>query len=268
VMHLPDFLAPITAAMVADPRCRGLYLAGSHATGTEDDWSDLDLVGVAEQADHAGIAGNWRGILAGIAPLVLYRSQPTPEVILINAITADWDRIDLLLEGPARFARRAQGRVRPLHDPDQRHAALSADVPDPPVSAAAVVWLTEEFLRVLGLSHVALGRGDHVVGATGAGLLRDHLITLMRREAGVQNEGALHLARSLPAADLAVLQALPLPAPDRASVIAANIALARAFLPRARAVHARLGLTWPDAFEEATRQRLIRSFGDEADIVW
>jgi hypothetical protein len=49
----------------------------------------------------------------------------------------------------------------------------------------------------------------------------------------------------LPEADMRLLEGLPYPRPDRAEIIAANIATARAFFPRARALAERIGVPWP-----------------------
>lgn len=256
----------ITQALTDDPRCLGLFLSGSHATGTADAFSDIDLVGIAEPVDQAALVAEWRQALDRLSPLVLFRSFPQQQSCLTNAVTADWDRVDLYLQSPALFARRAAGSVVALHDPENRLATLQAvDRPDP---GPKIAHLAEEFLRVLGLLHVAAGRGDYVTAVTGAGLLRDHLISILRYEAGVEQEGALHLSRSLAAPDMAMLYALPVPKPDRASVLAASLALAHAFVPRARAMLEDHGLPWPATLEDATRRRLTKSFGSEADIVW
>jgi hypothetical protein len=49
-----------------------------------------------------------------------------------------------------------------------------------------------------------------------------------------------------------ILESLPPLAPTIESGIDGYIALARAFLPRARALAERTGATWPDAYEHAT----------------
>ncbi|MGL4240485.1 MAG: hypothetical protein ACRCTI_05160, partial [Beijerinckiaceae bacterium] len=254
--------------LAAEPDCGGLYLSGSHARGTDDDYSDLDLVAVVEAPDQAGFSAKWRSHLNGMAPLVMFRSQGGQAITLTNAVTEDWDRVDLLLETTERFLHRPAGSILPLHDPSRRIEALGPAAPDTAALQRRIAGVTEEFIRVLGLLHVGLGREEHVLCTIGAGLLRDHLITLMKAEAGVLNEGALHLSKSLPAADMATLQALPSPIPTRASALEVHMALARAFLPRARAWHQRHGTAWPAAFEAATRKHLIRSFGEEADIAW
>ena len=44
----------------------------------------------------------------------------------------------------------------------------------------------------------------------------------------------------------------------RESVVESNLALTRLFLPRARRLHQRLGIDWPEDFERATRAYLLR----------
>jgi len=44
-------------------------------------------------------------------------------------------------------------------------------------------------------------------------------------------------------------------------LIAANLALAAIFLPRARRLAAQTGMTWPTAFEAATRRHLKERLG-------
>ncbi len=265
-MDDPPLLRKIAPSLTDDPRCLGLFLSGSHATRTADAFSDIDLVGVAEPADHSALVAIFRAALDQVLPIVLFRAFPQGQSCLTNAVTADWDRMDLYLQSPELFSRRPAGSVLALHDPDNRLAALQpVDRPDP---RPRIAYLAEEFLRVLGLLHVAAGRGDYVTAATGAGLLRDHLIALLRIEAGVEQEGALHLSRSLSPQDMAMLYALPVPNPDRDSVLAAHLVLARAFIPRARRLLDRHGLSWPAPLEDATRRRLTRTFGSEAGIVW
>lgn len=58
---------------------------------------------------------------------------------------------------------------------------------------------------------------------------------------------------------MAVLAAVPLPQLTVESAIAVNLALARAFMPRAKTLYASLGLDWPHAFETATRAHLRRT---------
>jgi len=109
--------------------------------------------------------------------------------------------------------------------------------------------MTQEFLRVLGLLPVVLGRDELVTAATGAGLLRQMLTTLLRyRAEGDRLSGALHLSRVLPPVELAALAALPPVYAERGSVVRLHLACAAMFLPVAREL---LGEAYPFALEAA-----------------
>ena len=177
---------------------------------------------------------------------------------LVNAVTPDWDRLDLYLIEPERFAGRDRTELKVLHDPDDMLAALSPP-PDPAPSSERVFGLVEEFLRVLGLAPVVLARGELVTAVDGTGLLRGKIADLMVEEAAPRHRGgALHLSKLIPADDYAALLALPYPGPERDAVIAAQKSHADLFLPRARALADRIGADWPKALEEATRTRWRR----------
>jgi predicted nucleotidyltransferase len=253
----------ILKAMSALPRVKGLFLSGSHARGTADAWSDLDTVLVVDAADQAGVVDAAR---VALAPTVMFRKQGGAEVTLVNAILPDWTRVDLLMEPEARFVKRGKGSVRAVHDPADLIARLG--VAAAAGSAQRVAFATEEFLRVLGLLSVAAGRQEWVLGTMGAGLLRDQLLVLMKAEAGTLGEGMLHLTRSVSAMDYALLERMPPITPDEENVVAAHVALARIFVPRAKAYLAAQGLDWPAEFEEATRAHLGRALGFDAATLW
>jgi len=109
---------------------------------------------------------------------------------------------------------------------------------------------------------VVVERQEYVVAVDGVGMLRRMLIDLMMEESPDPDRGgALHLRRQFDDDTNAMLTTLPYPGPERAPVIAAHVALARIFLPRASALHARLGLDWPEAFLAATARRLKATLG-------
>jgi hypothetical protein len=115
---------------------------------------------------------------------------------------------------------------------------------------------------------VGLGREEYLLLTIGAGHLRDGLITVMRAEAGSLGEGALHLSRSISSDDMALLESLPSAFPEREGAIAAQLALARAFMPRAQAFCAEQGVDWPAAFEAATRTHLARALAMDPSALW
>jgi hypothetical protein len=80
--------------------------------------------------------------------------------------------------------------------------------------------------------------------------------------------GILHLSRVIDPERMAILTSLPSPDATRDSVLAANQAVARVFFPHAKALAAKLGLTWPQAFEDATRAILTRTLPEPYRPDW
>lgn len=261
-----DAVDQLQSAFLDDPAMPGLFLGGSHGRGTADAWSDLDFVALAEEADQEGLAARWLDTVRAATPVVHTMQRPQGPSLLLNVVTADWLRLDLLLVPPALFARgRARDGIAILFDRDEAAAALPETLPPRRPDPARVRHLTTEFLRVLGLLPVVAGRSEWVVAAAGTGHLRGFVQELLVETSPVPDRGgALGLVRVLPAEEMYLLAGLPYPSPARDLVIAAHVAIARAFLPRARALHDRLGLDWPAALEDATRRRLRATLGEAA----
>ncbi|MEL6518100.1 MAG: hypothetical protein AAFQ39_10305 [Pseudomonadota bacterium] len=92
--------------------------------------------------------------------------------------------------------------------------------------------------------------------------LRNKLVELLIDETDAPNRGGmLHLNRLITDEHKALLIALPPPVAEREAIIAAHLAYAQAFLPRARRRAAALGVEWPEAFEAATWAMLETSVG-------
>ncbi|MGV8832026.1 MAG: aminoglycoside 6-adenylyltransferase [Devosia sp.] len=267
-MNQQALIDAITAAMTGNLALRALFLGGSLGRGTDDQWSDIDFVAVAAADDHSAIAASWRATLQTITPIVFW-NQIDGAGIVLNAITADWLRCDLSIQDSENFgARRARNLVKPLIDCDGLYDDLSTTLPDRQPDPRAVRYLINEFIRVLGLLPVAMGRQEYVTSVWGVGLLRNMLIDLLQQHVTLPDPGGvLHLSKLLPAEQMQMLAALPYPGPDRTALIAAHGALAREFFPRARELAARLGLDWPADFEAATRRNLDAKLGPNT-IVW
>lgn len=266
-----DFIRQIVTALDDETAVRALFLGGSHGRGTQDRFSDLDFVGLVEDSAQPALAGRWREAIETISPLVYWSERRGPPT-LINAITADWLRVDLWMIAPASFAAQAQSRsgtyahstLRCLVDRDGVFASLPAAQQPTGADRARVEFLISEFIRVLGLIAVGIGRGELVLGVTGAGLLRDLLTRLMIEQTqSPERGGMLHLSRNITSGQMEELLALPYPSPTRAEVLEAHWAMAKCFFPRAKAMAAALDLEWPASFEQATAEHLKRSFGAE-----
>ena len=259
-------IALLRDAFAEDETMRALFLGGSHGRGDADAWSDLDFVAVAAEPAFADLAARWLAAVRGAVDVVHTMERRQGPSLLLNLVTADWLRIDLLLLPPTLLGwNRARDCLAVLFDRDDLAAALPDTLPPRAPDPARVRHIVTEFIRVLGLEPVVAGRDEWVVAATGTGLLRGFVQELLVQESPVPDRGgALGLARLLSPEDRAFLADLPYPRPERDAVIAAHAALARAFLPRARAMYDRLGLEWPRAFEDATRRRLRATLGDGA----
>ena len=264
-MDQGEFIGYVVSEMIHHTRMRGLFLGGSYGQGTADSFSDIDLIALVEPDAHEDMIAVWRGILESIAPIVFWNRRGQ-EKVLLNAITADWLRCDLSLMPPSAFAGRARKSVKPLIDRDGLYETLPESLAEKGPDPDKVKFLIDEFIRVLGLLHVVIGRGEYLVAVTGAGILRDHLTNLMLEEtASAGRGGALHLSKALPPPDMALLLSLPGPKPDRNELIEAHFQIARQFLPRAYGLAARLGLPWPEGFERATLRKLGATLGDSVD---
>jgi len=248
-----ELIDRIATAVEPDQRIRALFLAGSLGSGTADRFSDVDLLAIAARESHEPLAEAWRELLGRIVPVVYFNRLPAP-VPILNAISSGWLRCDLLIADRSELARRSRDSLRVLIDRDQLYAELTAQLPPQP-SRERVTFLIQEFIRVLGLMPVAIGRGEYVLGVIGGGLLRQHLLSLLL-ETAPKRGGMLRLSGQISDADLTMLRELPIAAPTRQSVIDANLACAREFLPRAKQLAKTLGIPWPEEFEAATARHL------------
>jgi hypothetical protein len=260
-MTRDELIEPFAAAAGRHAGIDALLLGGSLGRGEGDAYSDVDLIVVTPPAAHAAFVEAVRAWAADVAEPVLWR-QVYPGLPLFHAVTADYLRYDITVTTAERVAESAD-RVRPLVDKVGIYERLPATRERPPVSAAAVFDTVEEFLRILGLLPVAVGRSDYAALSAGVGLLRQQLQALMVLEQRpVTPPGALALRRALPSADLATLTALAAhPTTTREGGIGASLAVAEVFLRRARPLAAAAGAAWPDALEAAVRGHLARELG-------
>ncbi|WP_299731625.1 nucleotidyltransferase domain-containing protein [uncultured Tateyamaria sp.] len=251
--HVIDTL---TAALADAPGIEALFLSGSYATGLADAYSDIDFVMVAQDGAIDAVAALWRDAVAQTGEIVLWWDRATVPV-LINAITADWTRTDVIILKPEQMGHHTQAGLKPLFD----HSGIYSGLQEAPAPATPnpqrFRYQVEEFIRLLGLLHLAAGRAEYINGVLGVFHLRNALVELMIEETAAPNRGGvLHLNRLISAEQKAVLEALPPPVPTYKGMVAAHLAYAQAYLPRARRRAAAIGVDWPERFEEVTWARL------------
>ncbi len=247
---------------------RGLYLSGSFGRGIADAYSDLDYVAVTDVGDVAEVIEGWVGLVAAQTPIAHRMGRVFPTSALVNLITEDWVRCDLFVETEERFATRAQDRLSVVFEREPLYATLPPETSVPPVKADALTAAVAEFLRVLGLVHLAVYRDDLFTAQWGGALMRDQIrCFVLGLEPQASLSGALTVSREVSPERRALLQGLPNGGSDMAAVLQTGEALARRFLPMARAACAEHGADWPSSFVRAT-SRVLRGVMSDVFCDW
>lgn len=248
-----------------DERVLGVWLAGSYGRGTNDEFSDVDLLVVVSPNDVTDFCADWPSIADDIAPTVIRKQLPGAPIF--NQVSEDWVRFDVTVLTPDELSRRTISTVRPVYDPTGLSTRLAEPGSVKPPDPVRVAALTQEFFRVLGLLPVVVGREEFVVAERGSGLALAMLCDLMLEDAAVEDRGgALHLNRLLPDGRRQLLRDLPPLTAARESAIEFHLACAKAFLPLARDLHARCDLPWPQPLEDALRRHLLRTLSVTIDV--
>jgi hypothetical protein len=246
-----ELLARLVPALRADERIRAAWLVGSFALGTADAFSDLDVHCLV--AAGTDLPDTWPDLLRRVTPLVLAKPFPGNAVAGGVALTPEWLHLDLALH-PEPYDVTAVTGMRPLFDRTGLLPAgpvpLAATDGAPHLPADVVQW----FFYLLGTFVVVVGRNEPAWAMNGVITLRDDaLVPLMMAERGVRKVGGnKRLEPFLSPEQRAVLRGIPPLAPAIDAVVAAECAIARDFIPRGRALAARLGTPWPDDLERAT----------------
>jgi predicted nucleotidyltransferase len=244
----------ITAALRRDSRIEAAWLAGSLGRNEGDEFSDVDVV-VLCQDGKAGEISSTPGLLDFARPVqvnALYGAR------ILNVITPTWQRFDLVFVEGQDLARYQANHLKPLFNRGTREPPQTEALPYKATSEE-LSKLVNEFIRVLTLAPVGLGRGEYIVALTGIELLRKMTVDLMLMENGIgqrERGGALRLNPFLSPEQILLVQSLPAVAAERDSLMRCQKAIADIFLPRARLLAARMGLAWPIALEDASRAHL------------
>ncbi|PJI86361.1 streptomycin adenylyltransferase [Yoonia maricola] len=258
-----EVIATITDATRDAPGVRALFLSGSYGNGMSDAYSDIDFVMVADEGASDAVAAIWKRAISKTGEIVLWWDRNTVPV-LINAITADWTRTDVIILKPDQMKAHAQNTLKPLFDHDGIYGTLPDRATPPRPSPTRFLHEVEEFIRVLGLLHLAAGRKEYINGVLGVFHLRNKLVELLIAETNAPNRGGvLHLNRLITDDQKALIMSLPPPVPEREAMIKTHLAYAAAYLPRARKRAADLDVAWPERFEAATWEKLKETLGVE-----
>jgi hypothetical protein len=253
--------AAIAERLEADMRVEALFLGGSLGRGAGDRFSDVDLVAVVPSEHQEAVAADWKAVLGAIAPVVFWNEFPRAAFIS-NAVTEEWQRVDLMIIDRPGLLARSRNSLKPLFDRPGLYTTLAETRPWHGPSKARVEGLIKEFIRIFGLLPVTIGRGEFLLGQAGVGLLRGMLADLLREEVERADKGGmLNWTKLYSPEQLALIASVPAPQPTRECIIEANLACAYAFLPRARRMAEHLGITWPQNFEDAAWRHIERELG-------
>lgn len=259
-MTRDECLHRVTDVLRADERVRGAWLAGSLGRGAGDDLSDLDLLVIVRESDLTGFADTWVDTISAQVPVVLHHRLDAGPAVVLNHVSAEWIRFDLVVVRSTEVALRDPATMRKLFDRDGLEQSMTGEARPLPPSGSRVRSLTQEFMRVLGLLPVVLGREEFEVGASGSGLIRTMLVQLMLEDAFVPDRGgALKLRGVLRDEHLEALRSLPPITATPESIVEVHIAVAQVFLPLARRLAEQTGGEWPAALEEALHRHLERT---------
>jgi hypothetical protein len=245
----------------ADDRVIAAWLVGGFAVGEGDPFSDVDLQCSVRDEAAADLRESWVEVASRIAPTV--RVSPYRAAIGGVCITPEWLHFDIVFNPRSAVDPAAIEGMVPLFDKGGDMPAQPVPRPDrkgePFFPAAAV----DMFLYMLGNMVAVVGRDEVIPGSNGVIMVRDvALVGLLLAECGIATtrEHAFgnpfpftkRLRRYLTDEQNALLESLPPLRADWESIIGCYVALARAFLPRARRLADATGTPWPAAYEQAT----------------
>jgi predicted nucleotidyltransferase len=252
-----------SAVLAADGEVAAAWLAGSLGRGAGDAFSDVDLLVLVTAGDPSDVGRRYAACIASIAPPAL--ANPLFGGRVVNVVTEDWRRFDLSFIKADELARYNAAQLVQLFNKGALAPPIREEEPYAP-SPDVVLGLVNEFLRVIGLSVVAVGREEWLLAQWGADILRRLTMDLMLEENAVspaERGGALRRRPLLTADQFSALANMRPVTPDLEGVLVSNRELAAIFLPRARALSQRIGAPWPSTFERATREHLRTNLGLE-----
>ena len=154
-MDQQALIAAVVDRMAGEEAVRGLFLAGSYGRGTEDEWSDVDLIALVAPEHQAAVAGKWRQVLSDVTPIVFW-NELNRGGLVINAVSEDWLRCDLSIAAPDAWGKRAKNTVKPLIDRDGVYEALPERLPPRQPDKAGSQRATQAMLQMRKLDVAAL----------------------------------------------------------------------------------------------------------------
>ena len=157
-MNHAHIIGTIADALRRAPTVRALFLGGSHGNGLADQYSDIDFVLVSTEGASDAVAELWRQAVGQTGDIVLWWDRSVRPA-LINAVTEDWTRTDVVILKPDQMGSQTQSALKPLFDHDGLFEQMPEVAQQGGPSPARLTYQFEEFIRILGLLHLGYGPG-------------------------------------------------------------------------------------------------------------
>jgi predicted nucleotidyltransferase len=250
-------IARFIDACAADDRIVAAFVAGSYATRSADEYSDIDL-GVITTDDA------FADVLADRSALISRLGEP----LFLDHFAREWNVFFILAdgtEGEIFFGHEGAldeidvGPFEPLLD--ERGILAGTEFPFPPPDLdeqrgylrQIVNWFWHEVSHFIA----ALGRDDLWWAYGQIEAMRGHCVNLMRIQHGAEAQDEPHekLAKAVPASELASLRATFCPM-ERDAMLEAAQEIVRFFRERAPRVAATHGADYPVALAHLMSERL------------
>jgi hypothetical protein len=259
-----------TDVLGADDRVLAVYLVGGFAVGTGDAWSDVDLQCTIRDEAREDLTTSWVDLAQAIAPTTYI--QPFAYAIGGVCITSEWLHFDLVFNPLSSLDPTTVEGMIPLLD--KAGVLPAGPVPRPSRQGAPFLPLpaVEHFLYMLGNMVSVIARNEVIPATNGVILVRDiDLVGLLLAEQGWATTREHTFGNPFPFTKRlrsyltdeqnSLLASLPPVAATIDSVIEGYVALAQAFLPRARRLAEQTNTPWPAAYEAASVSYFERSLG-------
>jgi predicted nucleotidyltransferase len=236
---------------VADDRVRAMWLTGAVARGAQDAASDLDVcLTVADDALDDLVATHESWIAQVTRPVNIERMGSATGWFVL---TDTCERVDVLLETVSELATSPHTRRLAVFDKDGCERHLPA-IRDPGPDAGVVGFCVTEAIRQMANLPVVFVRRDWLLGVVAVQQLHYFLYELFAQANRPQPpSGAKQWSSKLAAAHRALLEELPVPQPEPASIARAHRAAVDLFELHAPTIAADLGVDWPTAMHRAVR---------------
>lgn len=239
--------------LFGDERVRGMWLHGAFGRGAADAASDLDIsIAILDEAFDE-YAQSWRDWLARITPTV--NADPIAPGCFY-AMTPGCERVDVMSERVSDLPTTNLTRRVTIFDRDDLTATIPAPN-DPPPNPDTIAYVIKETLRTAANFDTVIIRDDWLLGVVSVQTVHMLLYQLFAEANKPQPPtGPKQWSFKLSLRHRQLLESLPVPQPERESVMAARQAAFRAFFTEAPRIADANNVPWPDDLERTVRAHL------------